>query len=226
MSKSKHNVQNPDELVEKYGADTLRMYEMFLGPLEQSKPWDTNGIEGVFRFFKKLWKLFYDDKGAFIVVDEDAAFEEQKALHSTIKKIGEDIERISFNTSVSNFMICVNELTDLKCHKKCILEKLLVLLSPFAPHIAEELWQQSGNKPSIADEAFPSYDDKYLVESSIKWPVSFNGKTRFMLELPADMSKNDIEKAALEAPQAQKWIEGKQIRKVIIVPKKIINIVL
>ncbi len=225
MSKSKYNVQNPDDLIERYGADTLRLYEMFLGPLEQDKPWDTKGIEGVYRFLKKLWRLFFDEDDQFIVTNEKASDAELKVLHKTIKKIQHDIEQFSFNTGVSAFMICTNELSDLNCHKKEILEPLSVLLSPYAPHIAEELWHALGNEGTVNDAAFPKWEEKYLRENTFTYPVSFNGKTRFKLELPVDLSKDDIEKAALEAPEAQKWIEGKTIRKVIVVPKRIVNIV-
>jgi len=225
MSKSKYNVQNPDDLIERYGADTLRLYEMFLGPLEQDKPWDTKGIEGVYRFLKKLWRLFFDEDDQFIVTNEKASDAELKVLHKTIKKIQHDIEQFSFNTGVSAFMICTNELSDLNCHKKDILEPLSVLLSPYAPHIAEELWHALGNEGTVNDAAFPKWEEKYLRENTFTYPVSFNGKTRFKLELPVDLSKDDIEKAALEAPEAQKWIEGKTIRKVIVVPKRIVNIV-
>ncbi len=225
MSKSKHNVQNPDALIERYGADTLRLYEMFLGPLEQDKPWDTKGIEGVFRFLKKLWKLYFDENDQLIVTGDKATDTEMKVLHKTIKKIKHDIEHFSFNTGVSAFMICANELSDLKCHKREILEPLAVLLSPYAPHIAEELWHKLGNEGTVNYAKFPQWEEKYLKENSFTFPVSFNGKTRFKIELPADMSKDEIEKAALAAPEAQKWIEGKTIRKVIVVPKRIINIV-
>ena len=225
MSKSKYNVQNPDDLIERYGADTLRLYEMFLGPLEQDKPWDTKGIEGVYRFLKKLWRLFFDEDDKFIVTNEKASAAELKVLHKTIKKIQHDIEQFSFNTGVSAFMICTNELSDLNCHKKEILEPLSVLLSPYAPHIAEELWHALGNEGTVNDATFPKWEEKYLRENTFTYPVSFNGKTRFKLELPVDLSKDDIEKAALEAPEAQKWIEGKTIRKVIVVPKRIVNIV-
>jgi len=225
MSKSKHNVQNPDELVEKYGADTLRMYEMFLGPLEQSKPWDTNGIEGVFRFFKKLWKLFYDDKGTFIVVDEDAVFEEQKAIHSTIKKIGEDIERISFNTSVSNFMICVNELTELKCHKKCILEKLLVLLSPFAPHIAEELWGQLGHTESLAYEPWPAFETDLAKEKEIELAVQIRGKIKDKITIAADATEEQIKELALASEKVQDAMDGQKAKKIIVIKSRLVNIV-
>ncbi|RLD39930.1 MAG: leucine--tRNA ligase, partial [Bacteroidetes bacterium] len=225
MSKSKHNVQNPDELIEKYGADTLRLYEMFLGPLEQDKPWDTNGIEGVFRFLKKLWRLYFDDNDDLIVTDDKPSDEEFKSLHKTIKKIQSDIERFSFNTGVSAFMICANELTDLKCHKRGILEPLAIILSPYAPHIAEELWKALGHSPSISQVPFPKYDEKYLIENTFDYPVSFNGKMRFKLSLPADMPKDEVEKAAIEAEEAQKWIAGKTVRKIIVVPKRIINVV-
>jgi leucyl-tRNA synthetase len=226
MSKSKHNVQNPDELIEKYGADTLRIYEMFLGPLEYHKPWDTKGIEGVFRFIRKLWRLFLDEEGKFSISLEQPSGDELKVLHKTIKKVREDIERFSFNTAVSTFMICVNELSDLACNKKSILEPLTILISPYAPHIAEEIWQLLGNKESIAQATYPEYDAKYLVESMFLYPVSFNGKLRFKMELPIDMSKEDIEKAVLEAEDAQKWLQGKPPKKVIVVPKRIINIVI
>ncbi len=225
MSKSKYNVQNPDDLIERYGADTLRLYEMFLGPLEQDKPWDTKGIEGVYRFLKKLWRLFFNEDDKFIVINEKASAAELKVLHKTIKKIQHDIEQFSFNTGVSAFMICINELSDLNCHKKEILEPLSVLLSPYAPHIAEELWHTLGNEGTVNDADFPKWEEKYLRENTFTYPVSFNGKTRFKLELPVDLSKDDIEKAALEAPETQKWIEGKTIRKVIVVPKRIVNIV-
>lgn len=225
MSKSKHNVQNPDALIEKYGADTLRLYEMFLGPLEQDKPWDTNGIEGVFRFLKKLWRLYFNEQDEVIVVNHQPTADELKSLHKTIKKVTSDIERFSFNTGVSAFMICVNELSDLKCHNREILESLAVLISPYAPHIAEEIWVRLGHKPSISAVDYPVHNDKYLVENTFEYPVSFNGKMRFKIALPADMSKEDVEKAALEAEDAQKWMEGKTVRKVIVVPKRIINIV-
>ncbi|MBK7173189.1 MAG: leucine--tRNA ligase [Bacteroidales bacterium] len=225
MSKSKHNVQNPDDLIDKYGADTLRMYEMFLGPLEQSKPWDTNGIEGVSRFVRKFWRLFHDEQLNFRVSDETPGPEELKVLHRTIRKVQEDIERFSFNTTVSTFMICTNELADLKCHKKAILQDLVVLISSFAPHIAEELWHLLGNSGSVCDAEFPEFNAAFVVDNSFTYPVSFNGKTRFMLELPADMPVADVEKAALAAPEAQKWLEGKTPRKVIVVPKKIVNVV-
>ncbi len=224
MSKSKFNVQTPDELVEKFGADTLRCYEMFLGPLEQHKPWDTQGITGVHGFLKKLWRLYHDDNG-FNVSDETPTNEELKSLHKTIKKVKEDIERFSFNTPVSAFMICVNELTALKCNKREILEPLLIVLAPYAPHIAEELWAKLGNAESITYAVFPKHNEAYLVESNHKYPVSFNGKMRFMLELPADMSKEAIEKEVLANEQSQKYLEGKTPKKVIVIPQKIVNVV-
>ena len=225
MSKSMFNVVNPDDIVEKYGADTLRLYEMFLGPLEQSKPWDTNGIDGVHRFLKKLWSLFYKED-TLLVTNETPTAEELKTLHKTIKKIAYDIENFSFNTSVSAFMICVNELATLKCTKRDILEPLLILLAPFAPHITEELWHTLGHTNSICDATFPLCNEAYLVETSVKYPISFNGKVRFILELPADMSKEEVEKTALANEQTTKFLEGKQPKKVIVVPGKIVNIVI
>ena len=225
MSKSLFNVQNPDDLIEKYGADTFRLYEMFLGPLESHKPWNTKGIEGVFRFLKKFWKLFYDESGNFIVTDEEPTAEELKVIHGTIKKIQEDIEKFSFNTGVSNFMICVNNLHDLKCHKRAVLQDLVVLISPYAPHVAEELWRSLGGTDSVALAKFPEYDESYLIERTFEYPVSFNGKLRFRMEFPLDLPKEEIQKQVLEAEAAKKWIEGKQVRKVIVVPRKIINIV-
>lgn len=226
MSKSKHNVQNPDELIDKYGADTFRLYEMFLGPLEHHKPWDTKGIEGVFRFIKKLWRLFHDEDNNFIVSDEKPSMEEFKILHKTIKKVSDDIERFSFNTVVSTFMICVNELTEIKCNKREILSDLTILISSFAPHIAEELWSLLGNKESVTKAEFPKLINEYLVENTFNYPVSFNGKMRFKIELPKDMAKDEIEKTVLNAEDAQKWIDGKKPKKIIIVPNKIINIVI
>jgi len=225
MSKSYHNVVNPDDIVENYGADTLRLYEMFLGPLEQSKPWDTNGIDGVHRFLKRLWALFYDRDGNFIVNDDAPTADELKTLHKTIKKIAFDIEHFSFNTAVSAFMICVNELSALKCSKREILEPLLVTLSPFAPHICEELYQKLRHETSIYNATFPQYDEKYLVEATKKYPISFNGKVRFTLELPADMSKEEVEKTVLADEQTAKYLEGNAVKKIIVVPGKIVNVV-
>ncbi|MDR2038319.1 MAG: leucine--tRNA ligase [Bacteroidales bacterium] len=226
MSKSYHNVVNPDMVVEQYGADTLRMYEMFLGPLEQSKPWDTAGIEGVHRFLRKVWNLFISREGTLNVSDEEPVIQEYKALHKGIKKITADIEGFSFNTAVSAFMICANELQDLKCNKRKILEPFLILLSPFAPHLAEELWEATGHKQSITGEVYPVANEQYLQENTFTYPVSFNGKTRFTLELPVDMDVKTIEETVLANENAQKWIEGKTPKKVIVVPRKIVNIVI
>ena len=224
MSKSMFNVVNPDDIVEKYGADTLRLYEMFLGPLEQSKPWDTNGIDGVHRFLKRLWSLFFKDNNLSIS-NETPTPEELKVLHKTIKKISSDIETFSYNTSVSAFMICVNELYTLKCNKKSIMEPLTIILAPFAPHIAEELYHLTGNTTSVCDAQWPRHNEEYLKESTVKYPVSFNGKVRFTLELPADMSREDVEKTTLTNEQTQKYLDGKTPKKVIVVPGKIVNIV-
>ena len=224
MSKSKYNVVNPDDIVVEYGADALRLFEMFLGPLEQAKPWKTSGISGVSSFLKKLWKLYFNDE-VFEVSEEKATKDELKVLHKTIKKVEEDIENFSFNTSVSTFMIAVNELTALKCNKKEILEPLLVLLSPYAPHIAEELWNKLGNKESISTADFPVFEASHLVESAKNYPISFNGKMRFTLELPLDLSKEEIEKAVLENEKTIAQLEGRTPKKVIIVPGKIVNIV-
>jgi leucyl-tRNA synthetase len=224
MSKSMFNVVNPDVIVEEYGADTLRLYEMFLGPLEAHKPWDTNGIDGVHKFLKKLWRLFHNGE-TFEVSEADASKEELKVLHKTIKKIQDDIERFSFNTSISAFMICVNELSSLKCNNKAVLEDLLKLLAPFAPHISEELWSLCGNTESITKASFPEFNESFVAEDTHSYPVSFNGKMRFKLELSLSMGKDEIEQEVLNCEQAQKWIDGKTPKKVIIVPKKIINIV-
>ncbi|WP_378186299.1 leucine--tRNA ligase [Aquimarina sp. W85] len=224
MSKSKFNVVNPDEICEQYGADTLRLYEMFLGPLEQAKPWNTAGITGVFNFLKKLWKLYHDDD-AFAVVDEVASKDSLKILHKTIKKVQEDIEAFSFNTTVSTFMIAVNELTAMQCKSKAILEPLAILISPYAPHIAEELWSRLGHDHSIATASFPVFDPKHLIESTKEYPISFNGKMRFTLELPLDMSKDEIEKVVLAHEKTQQQLAGRKPKKIIIVPGKIINLV-
>lgn len=226
MSKSLYNVQNPDDLVERYGADTLRLYEMFLGPLEQAKPWDTKGIEGTFRFIRKFWKLFHDRDNNFAVSDDQPSDAEMKTLHKTIRKVQDDTERFSFNTCVASFMICANELTDLKCNKRAILEPLVILISPFAPHLAEELWNLLGHKQSVSYAPFPAFDEKYLVESAFEYPVSFNGKMRFTLTLPLDMAVPDIEKTVLANEKTQKYLDGKPPRKMIVVPGKIVNIVL
>ncbi|MEE2802520.1 MAG: class I tRNA ligase family protein, partial [Bacteroidota bacterium] len=224
MSKSKFNVVNPDDICEQYGADTLRLYEMFLGPLEQAKPWNTAGITGVYGFIKRLWKLYHNENG-FHVSDEKASPESMKTLHKTIKKVREDIENFSFNTSVSSFMIAVNELTAQKCNSREVLEPLAILVSPYAPHIAEELWSLLGHEESIAYADFPVFEEKYLVESSKKYPISFNGKMKFTLELPVDASKDELEKLVLENDKVKQQLEGKTIRKTIVVPGKIVNFV-
>ena len=225
MSKSMYNVVNPDMIVEKYGADTLRMYEMFLGPVEQSKPWDTNGIDGVHRFLKKFWSLFYDRTDKYLVNDEPATKEELKSLHKLIKKVTGDIEQFSYNTSISAFMICVNELAALKCSKKAVLEPLVIVLAPFAPHVCEELWETMGHTTSVCDAQWPAWNEEYLAESAVNYTVSFNGKARFNQEFPVDASSDDIQAAVLADERSAKWLEGKSILKVIVVPKKIINIV-
>jgi len=224
MSKSKYNVVNPDQICEDYGADSLRLYEMFLGPLEQAKPWNTAGITGVHGFLKKLWKLYVDDNGLKIT-DAEPTKDNLKTLHKTIKKVEEDIENFSFNTSVSTFMIAVNELTAQKCTSRDILQPLLILVSPYAPHIAEELWHQLGNEMSISTAPFPVFEEKHLVESSKNYPISFNGKMRFTLELPLDMSKDEIEKTVMAHEKTQEQLQGRTPKKVIIVPGKIVNIV-
>lgn len=225
MSKSMFNVVNPDDIVERYGADTLRLYEMFLGPLEQSKPWDTNGIDGVHRFLKKLWNLFFDNNN-LAVKNNEPTKEELKSLHKLIKKVSWDIENFSFNTSISAFMICVNELSTLKSRNKHVLENLLILLTPFAPHISEELWHQIGNVSTICDAQWPILNENYLKENSVNYAISFNGKARFNLEFSTSASKEDIEKEVLNHPLSAKWIDGKTPKKIIIVPNKIVNIVL
>lgn len=225
MSKRWYNVVTPDLICERFGADTLRLYEMFLGPLEQSKPWNTNGITGVSGFLKRLWRL-YHSRDAFAVSDESPTKAELKSLHKTIKKISEDIERFSFNTSVSTFMICVNELTELKCNKRAILEPLLVLISPYAPHIAEELWEKLGHDTSIAYAQFPELNENHLTEDSFNYPVSFNGKMRLNIELPLTLTVPEIEKEVMSRQEVQKYLNGAAPKKIIIVPKKIVNIVL
>ena len=226
MSKSMFNVVNPDMIVEKFGADTLRLYEMFLGPVEQSKPWDTNGIDGCHRFLKKFWALFYDRTGNFLPTEGEADKESLKSLHKLIKKITADIEAFSYNTSISAFMICVNELSQQKCHNLGILRTLVTLMAPFAPHIAEELWHALGEAKSVCDALWPEWKEEYLTEDSMKLSISFNGKTRFTLDFPTDADNASIEKTVLNDEQTQKYTEGKQIVKVIIVPKRIVNIVL
>ncbi len=224
MSKSMFNVVNPDDIVDRYGADTLRLYEMFLGPLEQSKPWDTNGIDGVNRFLKKLWGAFY--KGDELIInDEEPSKEALKSVHKLIKKVGGDIENFSYNTSISAFMICLNELTQMKCRSRQVWETYLIVLAPFAPHITEELWHALGNTTTICDAVWPEYNEEYLKESTVRMAVSFNGKARFTIDVPADLPSAEVEKAALENPAAAKWIEGKTVRKIIVVPGKIVNVV-
>lgn len=226
MSKSKYNVVNPDMIVDRYGADTLRLYEMFLGPIEASKPWDTNGIDGCHRFIKKLWNLYWTKDGKLSAEDKEASGEELKAIHKLIKKVAEDIESFSYNTAISAFMICVNELQKQKCHNQEVLTDLIVLLAPFAPHIAEELWESLGHKTSICDAKWPSYDEKYLKEDNVTMTVSFNGKARYTINVAADADNETIQKTAMENEAAHKYMDGKTIIKVIVVPKRIINIVL
>ena len=225
MSKSMFNVVNPDTIIEEYGADTLRLYEMFLGPLEFSKPWDTQGIDGVYKFLRKFWRLFQVGEN-FSVSDETPSKEELKVLHKTIKKVEYDIENFSFNTSIPAFMICTNELTALKCNKRAVLEPLVIALAPFAPHMAEELWSLLGHSQSITKESFPKWEEKFLVEDAFEYPVSFNGKVRFKLSMPLTATNADIEAAVKAAPESTKWLEGKEIKKMIIVPKKIVNVVM
>ena len=226
MSKSKYNVVNPDDIIERYGADTLRLYEMFLGPLEQFKPWNTNGIDGVRKFLGKLWRLFHNVNGEFEVSDTDPSKEELKSLHKTIKKAQEDIERYSFNTSVSTFMICVNELSALKCNNRQVLEELLVVISPYAPHITEELWSLLAHKTSIIGAVYPTFNEAYLKEDDKEYPVMINGKMRAKITVSADLDKAEIEAAALANENVQKWLEGKSPKKVIVVPNKIVNLVI
>lgn len=225
MSKSMFNVVNPDVIIEEFGADTLRLYEMFLGPLEAHKPWDTQGIDGVYKFLRKFWRLFLDGE-EFGVSDETPGKDELKVLHKTLKKIEFDVENFSFNTSIPAFMICTNELTALKCNKRAILEPLVIAIAPYAPHIAEELWHLLGHTDSVTTATFPQWEEKYLTEDSFEYPVSFNGKVRFKLSMPATATQAEIEAAVKAAPEAGKWLEGKEIRKMIIVPKKIVNIVI
>ncbi len=224
MSKSKHNVVNPDDIIDQYGADTLRLYEMFLGPLELSKPWNTNGIDGVFKFLRKFWNLFHP-QGTFSVSGEEPSADELKILHRTLRKVERDIESFSFNTSVSEFMICVNELSALKCNKRKILQPLVIALAPFAPHITEELWSKLGYTESVHQSDFPRWDESYLQESTINYPISVNGKVRAQMQFSADMPREDIEKAVLASEVIQKWTQGKLPRKIIVVPGKIVNVV-
>ncbi len=225
MSKSKYNVQTPDELVEKFGADTLRCYEMFLGPVEQSKPWDTKGINGVHNFLRKLWRLYHNSENVFTLSEEAATKPELKVLHKTIKKINDDLNRFSWNTVVSTCMIAVNELTDLKCNKRSILEPLAILISPYAPHIAEELWERLGHSDSITIAAWPALEEQHLQDDSFEYPVSFNGKTRYFVTMPIDAAPADVQAAALAHEKAAHWLEGKEPKKIIVVPKRIVNVV-
>lgn len=225
MSKSKYNVVNPDDIVAQYGADTFRMYEMFLGPIDVSKPWDTKGIEGVHRFLKKMWRLYFDEQKGFIVTEDAPTEAELRVLHKTIKKIGEDIERFSLNTGVSQFMICVNELTSLNCHKRTILEALAVIIAPFAPHFAEELWHAFGHQTSVLDAPFPAYEQKYVTDNTKMYPVAVNGKTRIEMEFALDIAQDVIEKEVLADETIQKWLEGKAPKKIIYVKGKMINVV-
>jgi leucyl-tRNA synthetase len=225
MSKSYFNVVNPDDIVDTYGADTLRLYEMFLGPLEMSKPWSTSGIDGVFKFLRKVWNLCHDTTGQLKVSNETPTREELKALHKAIRKVQSDIESFSLNTSVSEFMICVNELTALKCNKREIVEPLLIILSPFAPHLTDEIWEELGYQDSIQNATFPTFNEEYLKENSFEYPVSVNGKVRAKMEFPLDTPKEEIEKAVLASETVQKWTEGKPPKKIIVVPGRIINVV-
>ncbi len=226
MSKSYFNVVNPDDIIETYGADTLRMYEMFLGPLEASKPWNTNGIDGVFKFLRKFWNLFHDEKGNFSVSDEAPSREELKILHRTLKKIEYDVEHFSFNTTVSEFMICVNELTSLKTNKRAIVEPLVIGLAPYAPHIAEELWEKLGHKTSIFDATFPQYKEEFIKEDEFEYPISINGRVRAKMKFSLEMPQEEIEKAVLASDVVKKWSEGKAPRKIIVVKGRIVNVVL
>jgi len=226
MSKSKWNVVNPDQICKDYGADTLRMYEMFLGPIEQSKPWNTQGIEGVHKFLRKLWRTCINSHDNIQLTNEEPSTKELKVLHKTIKKTSEDIESLSLNTSIAAFMICLNELSEMGCRKKAIFEPLLIILSPFAPHICEELWSRLGHSSSIAHATFPAFNPSYLAEDTFTYPVSFNGKVRFQIEMPVNAPKETVEAAALQHEMAEKWMEGKTPKKIIVVPGRIVNIVL
>ncbi|MBL7941967.1 MAG: class I tRNA ligase family protein, partial [Flavobacteriales bacterium] len=225
MSKSKYNVQTPDELVEKFGADTLRMYEMFLGPVEQSKPWDTKGINGVHNFLRKLWRLCHDGENNFVVSDDAPSKRELKILHTAIKKVTEDLNRYSWNTVVSTLMICVNELTDEKSNKRGVLESLTILLSPYAPHLAEELWESLGHTDSVTNAIWPEFNAAYLEEDTFEYPISFNGKTRFFIPLGVALSQDEVTQAVMAHEQTAKYLEGKAPKKVIVVPKRIVNVV-
>lgn len=226
MSKSMYNVVNPDYIVDKYGADTLRLYEMFLGPISQSKPWDSNGIDGCFRFLRRLWNLFFTSDGSMAVTDDEPTKENLKTLHKLIRKVSEDIEEFSYNTSIPAFMVAVGELAQQKCRSRRVMEPLVVLLSPFAPHVCEELWHLMGHTTTVCDAAWPHWDEAYLKEDTVTMPVSFNGKTRFTIDVPADAPKEVVEQAALDAEQAARYLEGMQVVKVIVVPGRIVNVVL
>jgi leucyl-tRNA synthetase len=226
MSKSKYNVQTPDKLVEDFGADTLRLYEMFLGPLEQFKPWDVKGINGVHNFLRKFWRLVHDAENNFFVSEETPTKVNYKTLHKTIKKVEEEIDRHSFNTVVSTFMICINELTEQKCNNREIISDFTVLLSAYAPHISEEIWSKLGKDTSVTTANFPSFNSSYLVESEIHYPVSFNGKMRFKITLSAELTKEEVEKEVMNHEKTSHYLDGKSPKKVIVVPKRIVNIVM
>jgi leucyl-tRNA synthetase len=226
MSKRYYNVVNPDDIVNSYGADTLRLYEMFLGPLEVSKPWNTHGIDGVYKFLRRFWNLFHGAKGEFSVSEEAALPAELKVLHKTLKKVAHDIEHFSFNTTVSEFMICSNELGSLKCNKRSILEPLVIALAPYAPHITEELWQLLGHTSSLLDATFPVHDESHLREDAFEYPISINGKVRAKMNFALDMPREDIEKVVLASETVLKWTEGKAPKKIIVVPGRIVNVVI
>jgi leucyl-tRNA synthetase len=226
MSKSKYNVVNPDDIVAKYGADTLRLYEMFLGPLEQSKPWSTSGVEGVAKFLRRFYRLFISDKGESLITDAAPTTDELRILHKTLQKVAEDIEKLSFNTIIPAFMIACNELTDAKCHKRAILEPLCIALAPLAPYIAEDLWHELGHTDSIHTQTYPEVKPEYLVKDSVLYPVSFNGKTRVKLELPSDFTQNQVEEAVLADADVQKYLAGASPKKVIVVPGRMVNLVI
>ena len=225
MSKSKYNVVNPDDVIDRFGADCFRMFEMFLGPIEQSKPWDDKGINGVYNFIRKFWRLFYNDSGDWKVTNDEPTPAEYKVLHKTLKKVSEDLERLGFNTCVSSFMICVNELGSLACNKKKILEPLVIALAPFAPFVTEELWSKLGNGNSVHLSSFPAIEEQYLVENSFDYPVSINGKVRSQVAFPLDMTQEEIKKQVLELEQIKKWTNGAEPKKFIFVKGKIINVV-
>ena len=225
MSKSKYNVVNPDNIIEEYGADTLRLYEMFLGPVEQSKPWNTSGIEGVSRFLNKLWKHLYGVEGKLTLQEIEASAEENKIIHTLIKKVTEDLESFSLNTAVSAFMIALNDLIKLKSQNYEVFKNFVLVLSPFAPHISEQIWNDLGIEGGISYQEFPTFDDQYLVESTYSYPISLNGKMKFLLELDLDLNKDQIQEAVMNSQKVQTLLEGKTIKKTIIVPKKIVNFV-